>query len=169
MLLPQPHSGLANAKGIFTRKNQMERCPASAHPFCREAHAVTRPNIPLLSQKGPRPRPPRLGRIVNGQSSAETRIYLPDGVSGSGYRQSHGQQVTLQSGAEAHTGAITLPRTRENMFSFLHLRGPTRTATPFEAGKELVGGALSNLPLWNPRQNDAVGALISIANIWGIH
>ena len=83
----------------------MQRLTARAHPFRGKITVLTRANIPLLCEEGCRPRPPRLGRIIDGETTAKAGVAT---ILGAGrLRELLPPEVTLEGRAVSHRGAQT--------------------------------------------------------------
>src|SRR6266516_4308314 len=56
--LGQNEFGLAHRKRIVSGKNEVERSPVSADPFCRKRCRIARADIPMVGVKHDAPRTP---------------------------------------------------------------------------------------------------------------
>src|SRR5207245_5051619 len=111
-----------------------------AHPFCRKAAALAGANVPRFGVSDGRPRAPRLGGVVDAETSTKPRVAA---------RQRLAPEVTPQPGVVTDAAAVTFPRMTENSPALVDVACPDRMSGCIEPLEELIRLAVADLVFRN--------------------
>src|SRR4029079_5672757 len=108
---------------------------------------------PAIGEVNGRPRTPRLGRVVNGESAVGARVELPGIVSRGDARNGLHEKVTPKRGVVADPAPIATASVGEDGLAPGQIAGPSRFAGTIDAGEELVGFPVAESRLRRARQH----------------
>src|SRR5262249_41185303 len=115
---------LADGEVVVPRKHQVKRLAVAAHPLRRETGRLAGADVPFLGEVRRRPRPPRLGRVVDAEAALEPGV----GLFALGPRDDLHPQIAPQPGVERDPTAEAPAPVREDRTAVGDLPRPQRPA-----------------------------------------